>query len=86
MNRRSVNTSPSDVILTEERKAPVSLREDGKGCRFKEGPRPVSRPWLCCYFRRRRRCMRTVTVIAVVAAIITVNVMINISCLLSPKR
>jgi hypothetical protein len=30
--------------------------------------------------------MRIVTVIAVVAAIITVNVMINIRCLLSPKR
>jgi hypothetical protein len=30
--------------------------------------------------------MRIVTVIAVVAAIITVNVMINISCPLSPKR
>jgi hypothetical protein len=30
--------------------------------------------------------MRIVTVIAVYAAIITVNVMMNISCLLSPKR
>jgi hypothetical protein len=30
--------------------------------------------------------MRIVTVIAVVAAIITVNVMISIRCLLSPKR
>jgi hypothetical protein len=30
--------------------------------------------------------MRIVTVIAVAAAIITVNVMVNIRCLLSPKR
>jgi hypothetical protein len=62
------------------------LQRDPKGCSFKEGPRPVSGPWLWCYFRRRRREMRIVTVIALTGAIVTVNVMMNIRCLLSPKR
>jgi hypothetical protein len=47
---------------------------------------PVSGRGFVGYLRRRRRCMRIVTVIAVTAAIVTVNVMINIRCLLLPKR
>ena len=53
---------------------------------LRERRRPVSRPWLCCYFRRRRRVMRIVTVIALTGATVTVNVMVAIRCLLSPKR
>jgi len=65
----------------------AGLASLGESRMFKEETRPgLPGRGFSRYLRRRRRVKRTETVIAVVAAIMTVNVMISISCLLPPKQ